>query len=116
MFVGPHSDWQIWRPLVAPGGSRRVMAMLMRRSALSESRPVPRRGLSRYEAAMYLGISASKFDELVRDGRMPAPKRIDSRKVWDVHQLDLAFDSLPDDNDQGSGNSFDDAWVRGEHS
>ena len=72
MFVGPHSDWQIWRPLVAPGGSRRIMAMLMRRSALSESRPVPRRGLSRYEAAMYLGISASKFDELVRDGRMPA--------------------------------------------
>lgn len=116
MFVGPHSDWQIWRPLVPPGGGRHIMAMLMRRSALSESRPVPRRGLSRYEAAMYLGISASKFDELVRDGRMPAPKRIDSRKVWDVHQLDLAFDLLPDDNDQGSGNSFDDAWVRGEHS
>jgi len=44
---------------------------------------------------MYLGISASKFDELVRDGRMPSPKRIDGRRIWDVHQLDLAFDALP---------------------
>jgi predicted DNA-binding transcriptional regulator AlpA len=74
-------------------------------------RPVPRRGLSRVEAAMYIGISASKFDELVRDGRMPGPKRIDGRKVWDVRDLDMAFDALPDDNDQGQKNSFDDAWV-----
>ena len=65
---------------------------------------------------MYIGISASKFDELVCDGRMPAPKRIDSRKLWDVHRLDLAFNSLPDDNDRGLKNSFDDASVNGEHS
>ena len=65
---------------------------------------------------MYIGISASKFDELVRDGRMPGPKCIDGRKIWDVRHLDLAFDSLPDDNDQRQMNSFDDAWVRGEHS
>ena len=90
--------------------------MLMRRSPLSESRPVPRRGLSRDETAMYIGISASKFDELVRDVRMPGPKRIDGRKLWDVHALDLAFDWLPNDNDQGQRNSFDDAWDRGEHS
>jgi hypothetical protein len=73
-------------------------------------RPIPRRGLSRIEAAMYLGVSPSKFDELVRDGRMPVAKRIDSRKVWDVLQLDLAFEALPDDSDQGQKNSFDDAW------
>jgi predicted DNA-binding transcriptional regulator AlpA len=63
--------------------------------ALSEVRPVPRRGLSRDEAAMYIGISAAKFDELVTDGRMPAPVRIDARKVWDIRYLDLAFDALP---------------------
>jgi hypothetical protein len=85
---------------------------LTRSTALSAVRPIPRRGLSRDEAAMYIGISASKFDELVRDGRMPGPKRIDGRKLWDVHALDLAFDSLPDDKK----NSFDDAWVNGEHS
>jgi predicted DNA-binding transcriptional regulator AlpA len=63
--------------------------------ALSEIRPIPRRGLSRSEAAMYVGISAAKFDELVADGRMPAPVRIDGRKIWDIRALDLAFDTLP---------------------
>jgi excisionase family DNA binding protein len=60
-------------------------------------RPIPRRGLSRLEAAAYIGVSPGKFDELVRDGRMPAPKRIDGRKVWDIQNLDLAFDALPDE-------------------
>jgi excisionase family DNA binding protein len=83
---------------------------MTRLTALSTVRPIPRRGLSREEAAMYVGISASKFDELVRDGRMPRPTRIDGRKVWDVHALDLAFNSLPDDNDQVQKNTFDDAW------
>ena len=45
----------------------------------------------------------------------PDQKRIDGRKLWDVLALDLAFNSFPDDNDQGSGNSFDDAWDSGEH-
>ena len=84
------------------------MAMLMRRSALSEIRAVPRRGLSREEAAAYIGISAGKFDELVRDGRMPGPKRIDGRKVWDVRDLDVAFDALPSENPQSQGSSWDD--------
>jgi hypothetical protein len=47
---------------------------------------------------MYIGISPSKFDELVSDGRMPAPVKIDSRKVWDIRQLDLAFDVLLREN------------------
>jgi excisionase family DNA binding protein len=54
---------------------------VMTARVLSEIRPVPRRGLSRDEAAMYIGISAGKFDELVADGRMPAPVRIDGRKI-----------------------------------
>jgi predicted DNA-binding transcriptional regulator AlpA len=62
--------------------------------AFSDMRPVPRRGLSREEAAMYVGISPSKFDELVEDGRMPGPVKIDSRKIWDIRNLDLAFDAL----------------------
>jgi predicted DNA-binding transcriptional regulator AlpA len=66
--------------------------------ALSDVRPVPRRGLSRDEAAIYIGISPSKFDELVSDGRMPAPVKIDSRKVWDIRHLDLAFDALASEN------------------
>ena len=61
--------------------------------ALSDTRPVPRRGLARAEAAMYVGISPSKFDQLVADGRMPRSLCIDGRKVWDVRELDLAFDA-----------------------
>ena len=43
---------------------------------------LPPRGLSREQAAAYVGISPSLFDTLVQDGRMPAPKRINSRTVW----------------------------------
>ena len=54
------------------------------------------RGLNREEAAEYIGVGVSKFDEMVRDGRMPTPKEIDSRRVWDRHRLDAAFEALPD--------------------
>lgn len=50
--------------------------IMTRSTALSAVRPIPRRGLAREQAAMYLGIFARKFNELVRDGRMPRPKRI----------------------------------------
>jgi excisionase family DNA binding protein len=71
-------------------------------------RPVPRRGLSRVEAAAYVGVSPGKFDELVRDGRMPVPKRIDGRKVWDIQNLDVAFDALPSENDTSEESTWDD--------
>lgn len=57
----------------------------------------PKRGLSRTQAAAYIGIGATKFDQLVADGRMPGPKRIDGRVIWDIQALDLAFEALPDD-------------------
>lgn len=55
----------------------------------------PPRGLSRVEGAAYIGISVSKFDEMVADGRMPPPRPIDRRKVWDRLELDAAFTNLP---------------------
>jgi predicted DNA-binding transcriptional regulator AlpA len=65
------------------------------------SKTQPRRGLRREEAAIYVGVSATKFDEWVSRGLMPKPKRQDSVAVWDQRRLDLAFDALPDDNDGG---------------
>ena len=62
---------------------------------LSATRPVVRRGLSRVEAAIYIGISPSKFDELRKDGRVGPARLIDGRKVWDMRDLDLAFEALP---------------------
>lgn len=55
------------------------------------------RGLSRVDAAAYIGISTSKFDQLVEDRRMPRPKRIDGRVLWDRYALDDAWESLPTD-------------------
>ena len=51
---------------------------------------------------MYVGISAAKFDEMVADGRMPAPVRVDTRKIWDIRSLDLAFDALPSEDPPNS--------------
>ena len=64
------------------------------------------RGLSRAEAAAYVGISPSLFDIMIKEGRMPGPKRIHSRVVWDRRKLDLAFDALPD-NDTSLLNPWD---------
>ena len=58
---------------------------------------LPPRGLSRVQAAEYIGVGVTKFDEMVDDGRMPKPKRIDGRLVWDRVKLDAAFDELDDD-------------------
>lgn len=55
------------------------------------------RGLSRAEAAAYVGVSPSMFDIMVADGRMPAPKRVNARTIWDLRMLDHAFDALPDE-------------------
>jgi exosome complex RNA-binding protein Rrp42 (RNase PH superfamily) len=38
---------------------------------------------------------------------MPAARRIDGRKVWDVRELDLYFDDLPH-AENAIGNSWDD--------
>jgi hypothetical protein len=71
---------------------------MTRSTALSAFRPIPRRGLSRVEAAMYLGISASKFDELHKGGRIGPAKILDGRKLYPVEMLDEFFDGLPEEN------------------
>ena len=68
---------------------------------------LPPRGLNRVLASAYIGISPSKFDALVIDGRMPPPKRIDGRKVWDRDALDQAFVALPEDGADNDNNPWD---------
>jgi len=51
---------------------------------------------------MYIGIGLTKFLELVVQGRMPKPKLIGERKVWDIQQLDRAFEALPQEGEGGS--------------
>ena len=59
---------------------------------------LPPRGLSRVESAAYIGVSPSLFDMMVNDRRMPKPKRINARVVWDRIRLDAAFAALPDED------------------
>lgn len=68
---------------------------MARHTALPDT--LPPRLVSREAAAAYVGVGATKFDEMVGDGRMPRAKRIDGRKVWCVRALNAAVDALPDD-------------------
>lgn len=61
--------------------------------------PLMPRLIARPLAATYLGIGTSKFDEMVRAGRLPRPKKIDARRLWDVRELDAAVDDLPVDGE-----------------
>jgi predicted DNA-binding transcriptional regulator AlpA len=65
-------------------------------------------GLGEVEAAAAIGISASKFRALVNDGRMPLPRRIDGRIVWDVDELRAAFKALPHDGENEKADSWAD--------
>jgi len=52
--------------------------------------------ISRVAAAAYISVSPTMFDEMVRDGRMPQPKKLGERRLaWDVRAIDLAVDLLP---------------------
>jgi hypothetical protein len=66
-----------------------------------------RRGLSRIEAAMYLGISASKFDELRSAGQVGPAKILGDRKLFDIEMLDRFFEALRDEHDD----TDDDDWT-----
>jgi predicted DNA-binding transcriptional regulator AlpA len=57
------------------------------------------RGLARVMAAAYIGVSPSLFDQMVTDGRMPKPKTINARTVWDRWEIDAAFTALPHRNE-----------------
>lgn len=60
---------------------------------------LPPRGLSRGEAAAYVGVSPTTFDLLVTAGDMPKPKKVRARNIWDRLSLDRAFDALPGDDE-----------------
>lgn len=70
------------------------------------------RGLRREAAAGYIGISASFFDQLVTEGRMPLPKLVNRVKIWDRLALDAAFELLPSGDDGEPAENEWDAMLR----
>ena len=63
----------------------------------SDTIAYPPRGMSRDEAARYIGVGTTKFDEMVADRRMPRPKRVDGRVIWDRLKIEAAFTDLPEE-------------------
>lgn len=74
----------------------------------------PPRGLSRDEAARYVGVSNTTFDRMVQLGWMPRPKRVFSRLIWDRLQLDAAFTDLSEQqaNPLDRMLAAEEAWER----
>ncbi len=64
------------------------------------------RGLSRSCAAEYVGCSPRKFDQMILDGLMPAPRLIGTKKIWDRVELDEAFEALPREVEGGEWDEF----------
>lgn len=93
--------------------------MIEGQTILAAPDPTPRRGLRREEAARYIGVGTSLFDAMVKDGRMPKPKRVRTDPasetrgcvIWDMRKLDAAFDALMFDAEEGDDNPFDDDTV-----
>lgn len=65
------------------------------------------RGLSRIQAAAYVGLGTTFFDELVGEGRFPKPIKIGKRSIWDKVELDGAFDSFKDSMPASEPNPWD---------
>jgi len=63
------------------------------------------RGLNREQAAAYIGVSTSTFDKMVADGRMPRPRKANTRTIWDRLALDRAFDRLPGGEEEADDES-----------
>jgi len=59
-----------------------------------DSHSYPPRGLSRDEAARYIGVGPTTFDRLVEERRMPRPFHIGKRVVWDRLKVEAAFVEL----------------------
>lgn len=66
----------------------------MRRAAVLPESLAPV-GINREQAAELIGVSATLFDRLVADGKMPDARMLYGRLVWDVAEVVAAFRALP---------------------
>jgi predicted DNA-binding transcriptional regulator AlpA len=66
----------------------------MNRRPTGRAATQPRRGLDHDEAAIYVGVTLSTFDQMVNDGRLPKACEFNGEAVWDLVQLDRAMDRL----------------------
>ncbi len=63
--------------------------------------------VSREAAAALIGVSTNFFDRLVKDGRMPQPRQIDARILWDSDEVRTAWRAIPKRGHAIEANSWD---------
>src|SRR6266536_1364706 len=104
-----------WAPAVVIDQlqSRRLLAgrsprkFYMARQSVLPPTLMPRL-INREVAAAYVSVSQTTFDEMVKNGRMPRPRRLGGRRhAWDVRALDAAVDRLPVEG----GDADDQTWA-----
>ena len=81
-------------PVFEPIAERLRQELAMRSNTRPDPVAYPPRGLSREGAARWIGVSTTKFDQMVKSGQMPKPKKIGGRRIWDRSVLDAAFSDL----------------------
>ncbi|MEO9459889.1 MAG: hypothetical protein ABJE63_02030 [Lentilitoribacter sp.] len=99
-------------PTISSADLENQIARLRNQIANAASPRNPVRGLNRTGAADYIGVSTTKFDELVKSQQMPPPIRIGGRVVWDIRELDDCFDALKEAN-QDQAKFDEDALLAG---
>jgi predicted DNA-binding transcriptional regulator AlpA len=63
-------------------------------------RNIPRLGLSRVEVAIALGVAPNTVDEMVKEGKLPRPRRWHTRKFWRIPELEAAMSEWPVDGEE----------------
>ena len=96
MKTCPEIVAQDWQGLSSQQKGRRSPAPVKSRSRQVMLSKVPLVfGLPEVEAAIAIGVSQTKFRELVAAGTMPSARVVGGKLVYDVDELRLAFKNLP---------------------
>jgi hypothetical protein len=70
-------------------------------------------GLPEAEAAVAVGVSQTKFRELVAAGTMPSARVVGGKLVYDIDELRLAFKALPHQGDEAEVDTWADVISEG---
>jgi predicted DNA-binding transcriptional regulator AlpA len=63
--------------------------------------------VSRNQAAALISVSVTFFDRLVNDGRMPQPRQVDGRVLWDSEEVRAAWRAMPRRGQAAEANPWD---------
>lgn len=63
--------------------------------------------VGRDAAAALVGVSSGFFDKLVKTGRMPQPREVDGRVLWDSDEVRAAWRAMPRRGQAAVSNTWD---------